>query len=154
MSAFTDDEIAYLTGQPLGRLATVGRDGRPTVRPVGVIYDPEAGAIVIGGVAGSDMAGSKKYRDARHHPHVSFVIDDLAAVDPWTPRGIEIRGYAETYTEGGEQVGERLDAPFPFDPAWILIRPRRILTWGIGNGSFEMSAREVAPGGAARSGTA
>ncbi|MBG0829636.1 PPOX class F420-dependent oxidoreductase [Planomonospora sp. ID67723] len=143
MSAFTDGEVAYLTGQPLGRLATVGRDGRPAVRPVGVVYDPEAEAIVIGGVAGSGMAGSKKFRDARHHPDVAFVIDDIAAVDPWTPRGIEIRGRAETYDEGGKQVGERLGAPFPFDPAWILIRPRRILSWGIDNDSFAMAARDV-----------
>ncbi|MFD1932372.1 PPOX class F420-dependent oxidoreductase [Nonomuraea mangrovi] len=144
MSAFTDDEVAYLTSQPLGRLATVGPDGRPSVRPVGVIYDPASGGLVIGGVAGSDMAGSKKFRDARSHPDVAFVVDDLAAVDPWTPRGIEIRGHAETHTEGGEQVGERLDAPFPFEPAWILIRPRRILTWGIGTGAFELTARAVA----------
>ncbi|MFC6403103.1 PPOX class F420-dependent oxidoreductase [Planobispora longispora] len=141
MSAFTDGEVAYLTKQPLGRLATVGRDGRPAVRPV--VYDPEAEAIVIGGAAGTGMAGSKKFRDARDHPDVAFVIDDIAAVDPWTPRGIEIRGHAETYDEGGERVGERLGAPFPFDPAWILIRPRRILSWGIDNGSYEMSARDV-----------
>ncbi|GLW06851.1 PPOX class F420-dependent oxidoreductase [Microtetraspora sp. NBRC 13810] len=143
MSAFTDGEVAYLTGQQLGRLATVGSDGRPTVRPVGVIYDAEADAIVIGGVAGSNMAGSKKFRDARRHPDVSFVIDDLAATDPWTPRGIEIRGRAETFTEDGEQVGERLGAPFPFEPAWILIRPRRILSWGIDGDSFETTARDV-----------
>lgn len=144
MSAFSDAEVAYLTSQPLGRLATVGPDGRPAVRPVGVIYDPAAQAIVIGGAAGTGMADSKKFKDARHHPDVSFVVDDLAAVEPWTPRGIEIRGHAETYLEGGEQVGERLGAPFPFDPAWILIRPRRILTWGIDTGSFELTARKVA----------
>ncbi|GGS50826.1 PPOX class F420-dependent oxidoreductase [Planobispora rosea] len=143
MSVFTDGEVAYLRSQPLGRLATVGRDGRPAVRPVGVVYDPEAEVIVIGGAAGTGMAGSKKFRDARRRPDVAFVIDDIAAVDPWTPRGIEIRGHAETYDEGGEQVGERLDAPFPFDSAWIRIRPRRILSWGIDNGSYEMSARDV-----------
>jgi pyridoxamine 5'-phosphate oxidase family protein len=144
MNVFTDGEVAYLTGQLLGRLATVGTDGRPSVRPVGVVYDPEAQGIVIGGHAGSNMAGSKKFRDARSRPEVSFLVDDLAAVDPWTPRGMEIRGHAETYTEGGERVGLRLDASFPFDPAWILIRPRRILAWGIDQGSFELSARQVA----------
>jgi pyridoxamine 5'-phosphate oxidase family protein len=143
MSVFTDGEVAYLTGQPLGRLATVGPDGRPAVRPVGVIYDPEAEAIVIGGVTGSNMAGSKKFRDARGHPDVAFVVDDVAAVDPWTPRGIEIRGRAQTSTEGGEQVGERLGAPFPFEAAWILIRPRRILSWGIDDGPYELKARDV-----------
>ena len=35
MSSFTEAEIEYLGGQPLGRLATVGADGRPQVKPVG-----------------------------------------------------------------------------------------------------------------------
>jgi pyridoxamine 5'-phosphate oxidase family protein len=113
---FTDAEIAYITSQPLGRLATVGPDGRPHVMPVGVFYDPEAEAVV----------------------------DNLAAVDPWTPRGIEIRGDAETHTTGGEEAGRRVSASFPFSPAWIRIRPRRILAWGIDTGSFELTARDVA----------
>ncbi|MEV4899623.1 PPOX class F420-dependent oxidoreductase [Nonomuraea sp. NPDC055795] len=87
MSAFTPGEIAYLTSQPLGRLATTGADGRPSVRPVGVIYDPGSGGLIVGGVTGSGMARSKKFRDARRHPDVAFVVDDLASVEPWTPRG-------------------------------------------------------------------
>lgn len=143
MGAFTDAEVAYLTSQPIGRLATVGPDGRPQVKPVGLSYDPQTEGIVIGGAVGTNMAGSKKFRDAQGRPDVAFVVDDVVTVDPWTPRGIEIRGRAETHTEGGAQVGERLGAPFPFDPAWILIRPRRILAWGIDNGSLEISARDV-----------
>ena len=34
MSAFTPEELAYLAGQRLGRLATVGPDGAPHVMPV------------------------------------------------------------------------------------------------------------------------
>jgi len=142
MSTFTDAEVEYLNSQPLGRFATVGPDSRPHVMPVGVFYDPETQAIVIGSAA--DMAASKKYRDAQRRPDVAVVVDDLAAVDPWTPRGIEIRGRAETHTDGGEEVGKRLGAGFPFDRAWIRIRPRRILAWGIDGGSFELSARDVA----------
>ncbi len=92
---FTDAEVQYLTSQPLGRLATVGPDGRPHVMPVGVFWDPETKAVVIGG---HNLAASKKFRDAQRHPEVAVVVDDLAAVDPWTPRGIEIRGEAETHT--------------------------------------------------------
>lgn len=147
MRTFTDAEIEYLNRGPLqgllGRLATVGPDGGPHVTPLGVLYDPEAQAIVIGGSAGTDMAASKKFRDARRHPDVAVVVDDVATIDPWTPRGIEIRGRAETFTEGGQQVGNRLDPGFPWDPAWILIRPRRILAWGIDTDSFDLTARDV-----------
>jgi pyridoxamine 5'-phosphate oxidase family protein len=142
MTIFTDAEVEYLNSQPLGRIATVGPEGRPHVMPVGIFYDPQAQAIVIGSVG--DMAASKKFRDARHRPDVALVIDDLAAVDPWTPRGIEIRGRAETHTEGGEEIGKRLGAAFPFNRAWIGIRPQRILAWGIDAGSFELAARDVA----------
>jgi pyridoxamine 5'-phosphate oxidase family protein len=140
-TTFTDAEIAYLNSQPLGRLATVGSDGGLHVTPVGVFYDPVAQTIAIGSAA--DMAASKKFRDARRHADVAVVVDDLAAVDPWTPRGIEIRGRAETRMEGGEEVGRRLGAGFLFHPAWISIRPRRILAWGIDSGSFELTARDV-----------
>jgi pyridoxamine 5'-phosphate oxidase family protein len=71
------------------------------------------------------------------------VVDDLASVDPWAPRGIEIRGRAETHTEGGEEVGKRLGAGFTFNRAWIRIRPRRILAWGIDSDSYSLAARNV-----------
>jgi pyridoxamine 5'-phosphate oxidase family protein len=141
MSVFTDTEVEYLNSQPLGRIATVGPDGRPHVMPVGVFYDPDTQSVVIGGAG--DMAASKKFRDAQRRPDVAVVVDDLAAVDPWTPRGIEVRGRAETHTDGGEEVGRRLGAGFRFNPAWIRIRPRRILAWGIDGASYELSARDV-----------
>ncbi|XRQ02872.1 PPOX class F420-dependent oxidoreductase [Actinomadura welshii] len=140
---FTAREIEYLDGRLLGRLATVGPGGRPHITPVGVFRDPETGSIVIGGHAGSGMAASKKFRDAGRHPEVAFIVDDLASVDPWAPRAIEIRGRAETHLTGGEAVGERIGANMPFDPAWIRLRPRRILTRGIDTDPFELSARDV-----------
>lgn len=143
MTTFTEAEIGYLsTTQRLGRLATVGADGRPHVMPVGVFYDPEAEAVVVGGAV--NMAASRKFRDAVARPDVAIVVDDLAAVDPWTPRGIEIRGVAETHLTGGAEAGQRVGATFPFEPAWIRIRPRRILAWGIDTGSYELTARDVA----------
>lgn len=144
MNTFTNAEIDYLNSQLLGRLATVGPDGKPHVMPLGIWYDPDAEAIVVSGHAGTNMAASKKFRDAQRHPDVAIVVDDVATVDPWTPRGIEIRGHAETHTEGGEDVGKRLNARMPFDSAWIRILPRRILAWGIDTDSYELTAREVA----------
>lgn len=128
MSKFSDEELEYLKSQPLGRLATVGPDGRPHVTPVGFFYDAEEDAIVISSV--QDMAASKKFRDAQGRPDVAFVVDDVADVASWKARGIEIRGIAVAHTEGGEEVGRRVGAGFTFHPAYLSIHPRRVRTWG------------------------
>jgi pyridoxamine 5'-phosphate oxidase family protein len=142
MSLFSPAEIDYVVTQPLGRLATVGADGRPHVMPVGVFHDPATDSLVVGSAA--DMPRSKKFRDARRNPNVAIVIDDLASVDPWTPRGIEIRGVAETVDDGGIELGRRLGAGFEFHPAYLRIRPRRILSWGLTGDAFALVARDVA----------
>jgi pyridoxamine 5'-phosphate oxidase family protein len=141
MSTFSDLEVQYLESQPLGRLATVDASARPHVTPVGIFYDPESSTIAIGSTG--EMAKSKKFRDAQEHPDIALVVDDLASVDPWTPRGIEIRGHAETFTEGGEEAGKRLGARFPFNSAWIRIHPKRVLSWGIDADSFTRTTRDV-----------
>ena len=51
---------------------------------------------------------------------------------------------SEAVVIGGAEEGERLNASFPFQPAWIRIAPRRILAWGIDRDSFELTARDVA----------
>jgi pyridoxamine 5'-phosphate oxidase family protein len=143
MSVFTEAEVEYLNSQLIGRFATVGQSGAPHVMPVGVFYDPDAESLVITGHAGSNFAASRKFRNAQARPDVSFVVDDLPSTDPWTPRGLEIRGRAEIHTDGGEAVGERIGAQMPFDTAWILLRTRRILAWGIETESAELTARDV-----------
>ncbi len=45
------------------------------------------------------------YRDVQASGFVAIVVDDLAAVDPWTPRMLVIRGRAEAILEGGEDLG-------------------------------------------------
>jgi pyridoxamine 5'-phosphate oxidase family protein len=71
MSTFTDAEITYLSSQPLGRIATVGPDGRPHVTPVGVFYDSETQSVVVG--SAGDMPASRKFRDARRRQDVAPV---------------------------------------------------------------------------------
>src|ERR1700722_15724128 len=46
---FTASELSYLGSQPIGRRATVRRDGSPQVSPVGFSYNDEFGTIDIGG---------------------------------------------------------------------------------------------------------
>jgi pyridoxamine 5'-phosphate oxidase family protein len=114
MSAFSDDELAYLDGgRRLARIATVGADGTPHVVPVGWSFEAEQDAIEVGG---RDFSKTKKFRDVQRRGRAAIVIDDLAGTDPWRPRGIEIRGRAEA-----------IEAPRPL----IRIHPERIVSWGI-----------------------
>jgi len=98
----TDAQIAYLAGQRLARIATAGRDGRPHVVPTSFRYHADLDTIDCGG---HHVATTKKYRDVQATGYAAIVVDDLAAVDPWTPRMLEIRGRAEAIPEGGEDLG-------------------------------------------------
>jgi pyridoxamine 5'-phosphate oxidase family protein len=114
MSVFKEAELKYLTGgRQLGRLATVGADGTPHVVPVGWIYKAASQTIDISGI---DLERSKKFRDVARSGRAAIVIDDLESVDPWRPRGVEIRGR-----------GEAIALPTPL----IRIHPERIVSWGL-----------------------
>jgi pyridoxamine 5'-phosphate oxidase family protein len=120
---FTDAEIEYLGGQRLGRLATVTPHGRAHVVPTGFRLDDERTAVEIGGH--SLAARRPAYlRNIETNPWVAFVVDDLAAVQPWTPRGVTIRGRAEIHSEGGQRLGPGFDAML------VRIVPTRITSGG------------------------
>lgn len=104
----------------MGRLATVGMDGNPHVVPVGFRHNPETDTIEIGG---HNLAQTNKWRDARQHPRVAFVVDDV--LPPWRPRSIEILADAELLEHGGEEFGRGLD------PQIIRLHPVKIIAWGI-----------------------
>jgi pyridoxamine 5'-phosphate oxidase family protein len=134
MSAFTEKEVEYLRGQRLARLATVGKDSSPHVVPVGFRVDADSGAIEVGG---HGLSRSKKWRDLQANSKVALVIDDLASTQPWTPRGIEIRGRAELHDEGGNKFGPG------WDRAWLRILPQRIVSWGINGPAFSDEGRSA-----------
>jgi pyridoxamine 5'-phosphate oxidase family protein len=124
MSAFTPPEIQYLTGQGLARLATVGPDGQPHVVPVTFTFNAEEDTIDVGGV---NFGETKKWRDARQNPLVTFLLDDVLP-DPRRARAIEVRGRAEALTSGGSKINPR----FPnFAEEFLRIRPTRIVSWGL-----------------------
>jgi len=132
MSVFTDKELEYLTGQRLGRIATVGPDGQPHVVPTSFRYNPEHDAIEVGGLR---MSQTKKLRDVERTGRASIVIDDV--LPPWQPRMIEIRGTAAVIPSGGKAFGER------FDDAIVRIQPTRIVAAGIDEGELTRNARSV-----------
>jgi pyridoxamine 5'-phosphate oxidase family protein len=114
MSVFTGAELRYLAGgQQLGRLATVGADGTPHVVPVAFIYNAARDTIDI---TGAGLAETKKFRDIERSGRAAVVVDDLASLDPWRPRGIEVRGR-----------GEAIAMPTPL----IRVHPERIVSWGL-----------------------
>jgi pyridoxamine 5'-phosphate oxidase family protein len=132
---FTEQEVAYLATQWLGRLATVQSNRTLQASPVGFSLNAKLGTIDIGG---RDMAATQKFRNLRVNSQVAFVIDDLASVDPWRPRGIEIRGTAEALADPADSTS-RFPGPI------IRIHPRRLISWGINPEQSGMQKRDVAP---------
>lgn len=115
-----DAELAYLRGQRLGRLATVDAKGRPQANPVGFFLRPDS-TVDIGGYA---MGTTKKWRNIAANRHVSLVVDDIASLQPWKVRGVEIRGTAEQVV-GPHDHGEYMS------PELIRITPYAIHSWGL-----------------------
>jgi pyridoxamine 5'-phosphate oxidase family protein len=117
----TEPERAYLQSQPLARLATVDANGAPQNSPVGAFFDEETGDILIGGGA---MGATRKFRNVQANGQVALVIDDLVSRDPWTVRGLEIRGTAVAMDD--------VDPPVPFMSREVIrITPTWVASWGV-----------------------
>lgn len=127
MSAFTEAELTYLRSQPLMRFATASPSGKPDVAPV--TFEVDGDDIVS---AGFDIARTARYRNIQKNPQATLVIDDLATLDPWSPRGVKIIG---TATIEEDASGSR-----------FRIRPKVIISWAINDtspGIPKMERREV-----------
>ncbi len=111
---FTDTEIDYLAGQRLGRLATVQDSGVLQVSPVGFSYNSDTSTIDI---RGYNLAKSQKFRNIARNGRAAFVVDDLASVEPWRVRCVEIRGVAEAIEDESGPV--------------IRLHPKRVIAFGI-----------------------
>ena len=111
---FNETELAYLTSQRLGRLATAQPNGTLQVSPVGFTYNSATSSIDIGGF---NLEKSRKFRNIADNGRAAFVVDDLVSVQPWRVRCIEIRGVAEAMTT-------------PNGPL-IRLHPKRIISFGI-----------------------
>jgi pyridoxamine 5'-phosphate oxidase family protein len=120
LSKFTTEEIAYLQGLRIGRVATVGASGEPHVVPTVYSYNPEHDSIDIGG---HNFTHSKKFRDALRHGQVAIVIDD--SPPSGGPRFVEVRGTVEALPAGGQQISPN------FPPEIIRITPTYIVSLGV-----------------------
>ncbi len=123
MAVFTERELAYLSSQPLMRFASASPTGRPDVAAVGFSVD---GDDIV--TAGFDITKTVRYRNIAANPIAVVVIDDLASTDPWSPRGIKVRGPARIEDDG---AGQR-----------FRITPEVIWSWGINDPSGGIPAIE------------
>lgn len=131
MGAFTENELEYLKGQRLGRIATVGADGQPHVVPTSFRHNPDTDTIDVGGMR---MGQTKKTRDVRRTGRATIVVDDV--LPPWQPRMLEIRGTAEVLDTGGKAFGDN------YDDVIVRIAPRRVISFGI-DGESGVAARDI-----------
>ncbi|KLI06599.1 MULTISPECIES: PPOX class F420-dependent oxidoreductase [Mycolicibacterium] len=118
---FTAAELAYLREQPIGRLCTIGRDGDPQIRPVGVHLSPDGNGIDI---VGHSLGSTQKWRNVVGNPQVAFIVDTVLSVRPPDARGIEIRGTATALPGAGSTDGG-------LSGDIIRIVPRRVISWGL-----------------------
>lgn len=115
MIGFSEEEVGYLTSERhLGRIATIDRRGMPHVVPVGWKFDPDRQAIVV---SGRNFASTQKYLNAARNPNVAFIVDDV--LPPWRPRSVMVQGKAEVVEPGSGRE------------AFIRIRPKKVISWGL-----------------------
>jgi pyridoxamine 5'-phosphate oxidase family protein len=119
--SFTEVELAYLKSQRLGRLATAHPDGTLQVNPVAFGYNSVTETLDIGG---HQMAVSRKYRNVAGDGRAAFVVDDIASVQPWRVRCLEIRGHAEA-------IPAPTDSASPSEGPIIRLHPDRVLSFGL-----------------------
>ena len=127
MSVFKAAEINYLLTQPLMRFASASTNGRPDVAPV--VFEVDGDDIVTGGF---DITHTVRYRNIQNNPRVSVVVDDLASINPWSPRGIKIIGTAVVEENSGSPR--------------FRISPEVIISWAINDttpGIPKMERRKV-----------
>lgn len=114
---FTQDERSYLDDQRIGRIATASAKGTPDVAAVTFTVGDD-GTIVVSGL---DNPKTLKWRNVAATGKAAFVVDDLASIDPWRPRGVKLRGTAVADDTVGRGV--------------IRITPEVIWSWGINTGA-------------------
>jgi len=84
------------------------------------------------------MGVTHKFANVRVTGVAALVVDDLASRDPWTVRGIEIRGAAEALS--GHEDG------FSYGSGEVIrIHPSRIISWGLDPDHPGMNGRSAPP---------
>jgi pyridoxamine 5'-phosphate oxidase family protein len=117
---FSEAETNYLKTQRLARVATASSKGVPEVSPVGFEFDGKY--FWIGSHSQDIFLRTRRYRNITSgNKRVSIVIDDLASVNPWRPRGIKVSGIADLMEHDGIFGNGK----------YFRITPKVTVSWGI-----------------------
>lgn len=139
MIRFTDEQLAFIQAQRVGRLATADREGQPHVIPV--CYACDGRSVYIALDAKPKRVAPQKLRRVRNlleNPRIALVVDRYS--DDWSVLAyVLIRGSAELLVGGGEQLHavallrdryvQYQTMPIQDQPV-IAIRPSTIVSWG------------------------
>ena len=117
---FSKAELDYLRTQRLARVASASAKGTPEVSPVGFEFDGKY--FWIGSHSQAIFFTTRRYKNIMSgNDRVALVIDDMASVDPWRPRGVKVSGRAELMDHDGM-----------FGPGkYFRIAPLVTSSWGI-----------------------
>jgi len=117
VAAFTDAELAYLQASSQegqrANLTIAGREGDFRIVPVRIAYDAEHDAIEVAAPEALHVGINLPPDD--EGAYVELVVEDLASVEPWTPRGVAVTGVAEALS----------------GPPRVRIRPESVRSWEV-----------------------
>ncbi|HEX9370070.1 MAG TPA: TIGR03668 family PPOX class F420-dependent oxidoreductase [Roseiflexaceae bacterium] len=140
MARFTDQQIAFLQSQRVGRLATADLAGRPHVVPV--CYACDGASLYIALDAKPKRVAPERLRRVRNlleNPRVALVVDRYS--DDWGELAyLLIQGSAELLPPGAVEHRRAVELlrqrypqyramPIEGQPA-IAIRPESVVGWG------------------------
>lgn len=129
----TPDELAFVANRRVGRLATAGGDGAPSVVPVCfALIVPEGEPVLVSSLDEKPKSGSiqrlQRVRNIAEQPRVSLVVDDYN--DDWERLAfVQLHGVAgvrEPGTPGFETAIAALSANYP-QYATMAIEERPLL---------------------------
>ncbi len=130
MTILKENEIRYLKGRTLCRLATASRDAEPHVTPVIYAVDGEDVIVAVD-------YGEKKLKNLLQNPKVSLVVDEYRP-----NRAVMIQGECEILEKGKEylHLQKILFDKFEYykknpwkegESPILRIRPTRSVSWGV-----------------------
>lgn len=125
-----EDEVAFLIGRRLARVATAGGDGVPHVVPVLFAYGD-------GSFWFSSDPGDRKVRNLRERPVAALVVDE----PPPVKAGVTVSGEAWLIADGEAfvQAQDHLDAAgaggrrrmMPGEQVYVRLTPTDVASWRI-----------------------